>query len=52
MPNARTIEIDLDKKCTACGKPGACQNGLCLMCTSKSLLEKMRKARANESPKS
>jgi len=26
------IHVDLDKKCTRCGKGGATQNGLCMKC--------------------
>lgn len=29
-----TIEIDLDRKCTACYKLGTLKNGLCLSCMS------------------
>ena len=35
-----TIEIDMDKKCSDCGKGGACQNGLCLSCVSKRITAK------------
>ena len=29
------VTIDMDRKCKDCKKPGACDNGLCLNCTSK-----------------
>ena len=38
----QTIEIDFDKKCKTCGKKGACQNGLCIKCSSKVLLRRLR----------
>ena len=34
-----TINIDLGKKCSNCGKSGACDNGLCLKCISKKLTQ-------------
>lgn len=27
-----TLTVDMDKNCSKCRKPGACENGLCLMC--------------------
>jgi len=38
-----TIKINLDKRCSQCGRKGATQNGLCLGCIKKRILEKMRK---------
>lgn len=32
-----TINIDMDKKCAECRKPGAVESGICLRCTSKAL---------------
>ena len=32
-----TIEVNLDKKCTRCGKGGACQSGLCMKCITKAV---------------
>ena len=32
-----TINIDLDKKCTRCGKKGATQGGVCLACVAKAV---------------
>lgn len=32
-----TINISFDAKCAECGKPGACDNGLCMRCISKSM---------------
>lgn len=32
-----TITISMDKRCAECGKGGACDNGLCMTCTAKSL---------------
>ena len=37
MTEIPTIIIDMDKKCSTCGKAGACQNGLCLKCISKKI---------------
>lgn len=31
------INIDMDKNCSRCGQPGACQNGLCLKCVGERL---------------
>ena len=36
------VEIDLDKKCSQCGNKGACQNGLCLECSAKLIMDKSR----------
>jgi hypothetical protein len=30
-----TINIDMDKKCDRCGKPGATDAGMCLKCATK-----------------
>ena len=30
-----TIDVNLDRKCRRCHKPGATQNGLCLACIIK-----------------
>ena len=38
-----TIEINMDKKCSRCGKPGACQNGLCLDCITKRVIDGYRR---------
>lgn len=32
-----TIEIDSDRKCSKCGKDGACKSGLCLSCILKKI---------------
>ncbi len=37
-----TITIDMDKKCSACRKPGATQCGLCLKCVTKKILGTLR----------
>lgn len=37
MSKKATINIDMDKKCSACGKDGACDNGMCLECTGKKI---------------
>lgn len=45
------IEIDMDRKCRKCGKPGACGNGYCLACTTKYILPgivKKERDRLNE----
>lgn len=34
MANRIIIEIDFDRKCTACDKTGTLKNGLCLSCMS------------------
>ncbi len=33
------IDIDMDKPCSACGQPGATQNGLCLSCIGEKIAE-------------
>lgn len=36
MPNKPlTINIDMDRKCDKCGKPGATDSGICLDCAAK-----------------
>ena len=40
-----TITIDFDAKCKACGKKGACQNGLCLPCNTKRLKKSLKNHR-------
>jgi hypothetical protein len=37
--NKFRIEVDLDRNCEQCGKPGATQNGMCLKCLSKKVKE-------------
>lgn len=37
MADVPTININMDKKCTQCGKKGAMDNGLCLKCVTKNL---------------
>lgn len=32
-----TIDINLDRKCSSCGKGGATQNGRCLSCIAKGI---------------
>jgi uncharacterized OB-fold protein len=32
-----TIHVNLDKKCSRCGKGGAMQNGICMKCFSKAI---------------
>lgn len=45
-----TIDVDMDRRCDSCRKPGATQCGLCLPCVTKKMLgklpEKRKKARA------
>lgn len=36
------IDIDFDKKCNVCGKKGACENGLCLKCTTDKYLRNLK----------
>lgn len=45
--NTPVIEIDLDRKCTSCGKPGATTAGLCLECAGDAI-ERMRDRQAGE----
>ncbi len=35
MKKVFVISVDLDKKCRRCGKDGATQNGLCMVCMAK-----------------
>lgn len=37
MTRTITIEIDMGRPCRNCGKPGSCQNGLCLRCTASDI---------------
>ena len=46
MAARTTIDIDLDKACARCGKPGALPNGLCLECHSTDGLNRIRKGAA------
>jgi len=48
----QTIEIDFDKKCKTCGKKGACQNGLCIKCTSKAIVKMINDARSSKDSES
>ena len=43
-----SIEINMDKECSVCGKKGACQNGLCLDCVSKRCTKKLREETMSE----
>ena len=37
------ISVDMNKKCSQCGHPGATQNGLCIKCVAKRIkIERMR----------
>jgi hypothetical protein len=40
-----TIEINMDKKCKKCGKPGATQCGLCMKCVSKEISKMIKDGR-------
>ena len=40
----RIIEIDFDKKCAECGKPGATPSGICLKCVIKAMAGKQMKS--------
>lgn len=31
------VVIDQDIKCAECGKPGACESGICLKCSGKAM---------------
>ncbi len=37
MSKKATINIDMDKNCSGCGKAGATDNGLCLECVGKKI---------------
>lgn len=39
MAKPPTIDIDMDRKCTRCKKPGATTGGLCLKCIGKKMTE-------------
>jgi hypothetical protein len=39
-----TITVKMDAKCAECKKGGACDNGLCLGCTSKAIKGKRMKS--------
>lgn len=41
----RTITIDLNKRCTLCGKRGATPRGWCLKCITKNLDKLIGKVR-------
>lgn len=36
--NAR-IDIDMNRRCDVCDNRGACQNGMCLACVTKYLIQ-------------
>ena len=36
------INLDMDKKCSKCGKPGAMENGLCITCAVNIHIRKMK----------
>ena len=36
------IWIDLDKRCAKCKRKGVTQNGLCLKCTTKVILNRIK----------
>lgn len=42
------INIDMDKKCCECHKPGALKSGLCLGCCSKAMAGKKMKSREGQ----
>jgi hypothetical protein len=48
---ATTIEISMDAKCAECGKGGACQNGLCLGCTTKAISQRTMKSAIGQAVK-
>lgn len=41
-----TINIDMDKKCAECKKPGAVASGICIACTAKAFGRKPMKSQA------
>ena len=43
MKEVPTITIDMDEKCTKCGKEGALPSGICLACFTKYKLPKLLK---------
>ena len=40
MAKKLEIKVDMDKKCSKCGKMGATQNGMCIKCTGDSIMAK------------
>jgi len=43
------INIDMDRRCVECGKPGACDSGICMDCATKVMGNKpLKSATANE----
>jgi hypothetical protein len=45
MDETPIITIDMDRKCSECGRKGAAQNGLCLNCITKRIGQITRKRR-------
>lgn len=47
-----TINIDFDRKCSACGKSGVVKNGLCISCIADGVrirtIERVLKGEANQ----
>jgi len=43
-----SFNVNYDKKCDECGKDGACDNGLCLACTTKAITGKTMKSRTGK----
>ena len=42
------IDIDLDRRCASCHKPGATQTGLCLRCVGDVIVAKLKKQQEAE----
>ena len=38
-PDDVTITVDMDARCTRCRKKGAMQNGLCILCATRTTME-------------
>ena len=45
---APTITINMDKKCSECGKPGASDSGICLSCATKAITGRVMKSQAGK----
>jgi len=44
------IHIDMDKKCSICGKKGIMDNGYCMECAGKAMTESIKRARRESMP--
>ena len=51
MDDIPTITINMDKKCSECGKKGAAQCGLCIRCAGDRAIRKIKEAKARNAPR-